>query len=928
MSQLNWDKYRQNATIFAHEWAAETDEKGEAHSFWDAFFRIFDLERRHFGKHEARVKRAGNRQGFIDFFWKGKLLVEHKSASKSKEVDWQETFRQALEYVDGLPKNERPQRVVLCNFRHFRIYDLTQKVVEKYEEVAITELPAKIRAFQFLPDFVEKIRDEEEKANIEAALQIGNIHDVLHREGYQGHDLELLLVRILFCMFAEDTNIFSAKQFTHFIEKETLENGKDVGTALEELFETLNTPMRKRGDIGHALKQFPYVNGGLFAEKLSKTPPSTMGFRNSLVTGNMKDWAEISPEIFGSLFQAVLSDTERRSLGAHFTSEKNIRRLIDPLFMRDLWAEFYAARVDSKKLEKFRKKIAALRFLDPACGCGNFLVVTYRELRLLDLEIVRTQREISTKEGVFVQLVLDTSALANISLNSFHGLEVKPVSALIAQTALWLTEHQCNRLLEVAFGQTVATIPLDDSGQIRTGNALLTDWNSLLPAGEVFDFIIGNPPFSGSKIMDDAQRTEIKTLFDHESGSGTLDYVTGWYLKAAQFIDKSPTTLAAFVSTNSICQGEQVGMLWGSLFRFGMKIRFAHQTFKWLNEAPGVAAVYCIIVGFGKQKPPVCRLFEYPDIKNDPIEAAVKNINPYLVEAGDVLIRTRSKPICDVPEMMKGSQPTDGGNLLFTEIEKDDFLKLEPFASKFIRPFIGADEFINGWQRYCLWLENAKQIDIEKLPQVVKRVEAVRQMRLLSSKEATRKWAEKPMFFTENRQPTTDYIIIPSVSSERRNYVPIGFIQSEVVASNLALIVSNADLFLFGILTSEMHMSWMRYVCGRLKSDYRYSNTLVYNNFPFPIDAPEAEKKAVETAATTLLSIRKTHQDAGKTLAQLYDPEKMPSDLLAAHQILDRAVDASYGLKKGFSSEAKRVAWLFERYEALVKKEELNKKKQ
>jgi hypothetical protein len=929
MNNMNQEIYRRRAEAFVVDYLHVRDEKGEAHSFWDRFFEIFGLQRIRYANHEARVKREGNRQGYIDLLWKGKLLVEHKSASKDKSEDFDEALRQALEYVAGLHLNERPRKLVVCNFKRFRIYDLchsigsdvdhaTQKV--DFIEISFADLPKHITDFAFMPEFAELAREQEEKANLEAVLRISNVYKTLLNAGYRGHDLELLLVRVLFCVFAEDTGIFEPKQFSEYLEKYTLDNGSDIGESLEVLFEALNTPVRmRRFEKGDPLGLFPYVNGGLFADKLSRTPPSLSGIRNALLScGDLFDWSQISPEIFGSLFQEALESTERRSLGAHYTSEKNILRLLEPLFLNDLREEFRNARRDRRKLEAFRKKISRLRFLDPACGCGNFIVVTYRELRLLDLE---TARILQGDQGV-----LDISMLENVRLENFCGIEIKPVSALIAQVALWLTKHQCNRLLNTAFHTHIKTVPIDEAAKITEGNALIINWSDLGNSGNAqasempFDYIIGNPPFSGSKIMDDEQREEIKTLFNHESGSGTLDYVTGWYLKAARYMDAHPATRTAFVSTNSISQGEQVGMLWGTLFeKHGVNIHFAHQTFKWLNEAPGVAAVFCIIVGFGKQKVARRLLFEYADIKGEPTVSEVKNINSYLVEAGNVVVRSRQKPLCKVPEIGIGNKPIDGGNYLFTIEERDAFIKTEPRAGRFFRRWIGSDEFINGWERWCLWLGETPLEELKEIPLVWERVEAVKLVRLASKSAPTQKLAEKPNRFHVENIPTTPYLVIPEVSSERRLYIPIGYEDPGTLASNLVKIISDATLFHFGVMTSEMHMAWVRAVCGRLESRYRYSKDIVYNNFPFPSSAGIDQQALVESAAQAVLDVRKAYQDKGDSLAKLYDPEKMPADLLKAHQALDKAVDACYGIKKGFTSEVKRVAFLFELYEGLVK---------
>lgn len=916
MTQPQLEQYRKKATAFALEWAHERDEKGEAHSFWDAFFRIFDLERRHFARHESRVSRTGKSKGFIDLFWPGKLLVEHKSAHKNRPEDWADTLRQALDYIEELPVAQRPKVVVLCNFKRFQVFDLAAPTgtAAPTAEVDIADLGQQIQVFDFIPRFAGQIFEEEETANLRAIEYMAAVHDVLNKSGYRGRDLELLLVRVLFCLFAEDTGIFEHKQFSKFIEHDTLENGSDIGQALVELFEVLDTPVRGRGEhIQGRLRQFPYVNGGLFAEPLSAPPPALMGIRQVLLNCAPFDWSEISPEIFGSLFQAVLSSAERRSLGAHFTSERNIRRLIEPLFLRELWAELEEARQNPKKLEALRRKIGGLRFLDPACGCGNFLVVTYRELRLLDLEILKIQFAASG------QYVADISAVANVRLDQMYGIEIKPVSALIAQTALWLTDHQCNRLLQNSVGTAVPSIPLAKNTQIQIANALQTDWAALLPAGQAFDYVIGNPPFLGHHYQSAEQKADLIKVFDSKNALGTLDFVSCWFIKAARLIQNTNTKVA-FVSTNSISQGEQVGLLWNEMWKYKIFIHFAHNTFRWNNEAPGVAAVHCIITGFAAFDIKEKWLYDYSaSISGDPMPVKVKNLNPYLIDAENILISNRSEPLCGTPRMLWGNKPTDGGNFLFEdEVELESFLKSEPKAEQWIRPYMGGEDFIKGKRRWCLWIKDITSDELFSMPEVAQRVELVRRMRLESKAEATRKKANFPHVFAQVAQPESDYIAIPEVSSERRLYIPIAFISSSVIASNTIQFIPSNDKFLFGVLTSEMHMAWMRYVCGRLKSDYRYSNSIVYNNFPFPTAPTPEQRGAVEAAAQAVLEVRQRH--APKSLAELYDPNKMPADLLAAHQALDRAVDAAYGLKKGFASEAKRVAWLFERYGELTNK--------
>jgi hypothetical protein len=598
-----------------------------------------------------------------------------------------------------------------------------------------------------------------------------------------------------------------------------------------------------------------------------------------------------------------MDEKARRNLGAHYTSEKNILKLIKPLFLDALHEEFAKVRTNKNKLFEFHKKLRSLRFLDPACGCGNFLVIAYRELRLLELEVLRA----SNASG---QQTLDVHSLINLDVDQFYGIEIEEFPAQIAQVALWLMDHQMNLLVSEEFGLYFARIPLKSSANIVHGNALQIDWDYVIPA-ERLSYIMGNPPFVGAKFMDDAQRADVAGVFGNIKNAGLLDFVAAWYVKGATMM-RGTRVRCAFVSTNSITQGEQVGVLWSWMLSQGVKIFFAHRTFQWNNEARGMAAVHCVIVGFSQEDISPKWLFEYEDIKGEPQRISVGNINPYLVDAPDTVLNTRNTPICPSPEIGIDNKPIDEGNYLFSEEEKIEFLKAEPRAEKYFRRWLGSDEFLNGYHRYCLWLGDCSPTELYAMPDVIQRIEAVRNFRLASKSAPTRKLAETPTRFHVENMPEGNYLIIPEVSSERRLYIPIGFETPETLCSNLVKIVTNATLYHFGILQSLMHNAWTRTVCGRLKSDYRYSSGIVYNNFPWPENPTDAQKQAVGQAAQSVLDART--QFPGSTLAALYDPLTMPPVLLKAHQVLDKAVDAAYG-KKSFPNEAARVAFLFELYQ-------------
>ena len=628
--------------------------------------------------------------------------------------------------------------------------------------------------------------------------------------------------------------------------------------------------------------------------------------RKALLDCCALDWSAISPAIFGSLFQSIMDREARRNLGAHYTSEQNILKLINPLFMDDLRAEFKKVRNNKNRLFEFHKKLKSLRLLDPACGCGNFLVIAYRELRLLELEILRA----SSKSVRGESRTLDIHSMISLNVDQFYGIETEEFPAQIAQVALWLMDHQMNLMVSQEFGMYFARIPLETSAKIVHGNALRMDWNEVVLA-ERLNFIMGNPPFVGKNFQNSEQKRDMGQIYGNSKYSTGLDYVTAWYKKSLPFIKSNNEIKCAFVSTNSITQGEQVYMFWPDLIEKGVRIHFAHRTFQWTNEGKGKAAVHCVIIGFGLKEAKQKRLFEYEQITGKPHEIKARNINPYLVDADNTIIPARRKPLCNCPKMVNGSKPADGGNLILSGSEKDELLKLQPGAEKWINPYSMGNEFIKGIPRFCLWLKHCPPEKLRKMPHVIKRVEAVREMRSKSADKSTRSFAERPTVFHADRQSETSYLAIPRVSSEKRTYVPVGFLPSDHIAGDKLHTVPNANLYHFGIVTSLMHMAWMRSVTPRLKSDYQYSALIVYNNFPWPKKHTARRKQIIEEKAKAVLDARAKFPDS--TLADLYDPLAMPPGLLKAHKALDKAVDTAYG-KRSFKTEAERVAFLFELY--------------
>ncbi|MEW6646654.1 MAG: DNA methyltransferase [Pseudomonadota bacterium] len=917
---LSWNEIKSRALAFSKHWADAGNEDAEAKPFLIAFFEIFGITNKRVASFEHAVKKHGGGSGYVDLFWPGILLVEMKSRGRNLD----RAYTQAMDYFPGIAERDLPRYVLVCDFARFRLHDLSDGSVHEFP---LAELYKNVRLFGFIAGYQTQVIKPQDPINIKAAERMGRLHDQLKAIGYDGRPLELYLVRLLFCLFAEDTSLFEKRQFQDYVEQRTSADGSDLAHHLTTLFHVLNTPYEKRlKNLDEELADFPYINGRLFEEML---PPASFdaAMRESLLDLCGLDWSRISPAIFGSLFQSIMDDTARRNLGAHYTSEENILKLIKPLFLDALWAEFEKIRHNKNKLFEFHKRLRTLTFFDPACGCGNFLVITYRELRLLELEVLRAAHTSG-------QQMLDIHQLISVDVDQFYGIEIEEFPAQIAQVALWLTDHQMNLKVSEEFGAYFARIPLTHSATIVHDNALRIAWADVL-APERCSYILGNPPFVGAKYMNDAQREDTRQVFGDIENAGLLDLVAAWYVKAARYMHSLPSPSgrgaggegssirAAFVSTNSITQGEQVGALWGWLLAQGIKIHFAHRTFAWSNEARGKAAVHCVIVGFGLEDVADKTIFEYEDIRGEAHAVKAANINPYLVDAPDIILPRRTRPISQIQEIGIGSQPIDDGNFLFTTEEKDEFLRIEPAAEKYFHRWLGSVEFINGYERWALWLGDCPPQELRQLPESMKRVDAVRKFRLASKRKQTVAAASSPTHFGTELIPTQPYLLIPKVSSEKRRFIPIGFIEPTTFCSDLVFMMPNASLFDFGILTATMHNAWVRSVCGRLKSDYRYSASIVYNNFPWPFsltptlslgEREQKQRAVIEAAAQGVLDARSAH--AGASLADLYDPLTMPPDLLKAHQKLDAAVDAAYGFKGG--NDAARVAFLFGLYQQLV----------
>ncbi len=908
--RLSWNEVRGRAAAFADEWKDASYEKGEAQSFYNDFFEAFGVRRRTVARYEEHVAKLDNSHGFIDLFWPGVLLVEHKSAGR----DLEKAYGQAGEYFDALPENERPRYILVSDFRTFELRDLDERGEISFP---LADLPNHVEAFGFILGVQRRTFRDQDPANVRAAELVGRLHDALDEAGYRGHDLERFLVRTVFCLFADDTGIFEPRDiFLELIEERTSEDGSDTGTRLSELFQVLDTPDSERQkNLDEDLARFPYVDGALFEGPL-RIPSFDAAMRSALLDACRFDWSNISPAIFGALFQSVMDPAERRAQGAHYTTEKNILKVIEPLFLDDLRAEFerLKRRRDSRRrpeLLRFQERLGQLRFFDPACGCGNFLIIAYRELRQLEIEVL---------QEVYSDRQLDALAqsLSVVNVDRFHGIEIGEFPARIAETALWMMDHLMNNRLSLAFGLTYARIPLEKSPNIVHGDALEIDWADVLPP-EDCSFVLGNPPFVGAKYQTAEQRAQVRGIAALGKTGGTLDYVAAWFVKAGEYVGAGNARIG-FVATNSITQGEQVAQLWPVLFdRCKLEIAFAHRTFAWGSDARGKAHVHVVVLGLDRREAsrPEKRLFSYPDLNGEPEESRHAVLSPYLFDAEGLAdphltVREESAPINGMRKLIIGSKPIDGGNYIFDAEERTAFLDEEPGAESRLRPFVGAREYLQGGRRWILALHDASPALLARLPRVRERIAAVRAYRKASKSAPTRKLAETPTVYHVNVLPDAPFLVIPENSSERREYAPIGWLEPPVIPSNKLRLLSDATLTDFALLTSAMHMAWVRHIGGRLKSDFQYSVGVTYNTFPTPPD--DADRSGLEPLAQAVLDARDAHPDA--TLADLYAPDLMPPDLRRAHRTLDRAVDRLYRRKR-FASERERVEHLFMLYEKM-----------
>ena len=898
---LSTNEIRIRATKFAEDWKDATREKSESQTFWNEFFDIFAIKRRSVAKYEEQVKNIKNNEGFIDLFWPEVLLIEQKSKGR----DLNKAMEQADEYFLQLEEKLRPRYMLACDFQDWHLVDLDEGIEYSFK---LSELPDKVEYFNFMRGITQEKIHDEDPVNLKASDMMGKIYDILDESGYPIHETHFLLTRLTYCLFADDAGIFEPHILQKYIRNRTSEDGSDLGAKLIQLFQVLNKPIDSRqSNLDEDLAKFPFINGNLFKDNIS-IPAFNSKMRNLLIEASEFNWSKVSPAIFGSLFQSVMNPEERRKGGSHYTSEANIMKVIKPLFLDDLTKEFETinSRKDNhriKELERFQIKLSNLKFLDPACGAGNFLIIAYREIRRLELKIIE---EIHDKR----KQLLDVSILSKVDVDQFFGIEINEFSARIAEVALWMMDHIMNNELSKNYGLAYTRIPLKNHPNIANTDALEIDWNEILPSSEC-SYIFGNPPYGGAKYQTEKQRDQIKKIANIGKSGGTLDYVCGWLFKAGQYVDK--TASISFVTTNSITQGEQVGQLWPTLLeKYHLTINFAHREFKWTSDARGKAHVTVIILGLAKTSRNEKRLF-YVD--NDKIVEENPNyILPYLIGSNELLpiVKETSNPINNFSQMKMGSKPIDDGHYIFTEKEKAEFLSKEPNAKSFLKPFVNAKEFLRRKNRWILALHNIKPNELKNLPETKKRIELVKSFRLESKSKQTRKLAETPTLYHLNVIPTETFLVIPRVTSEKREYIPIGYMTPPTIPSDAIMIVEHANLELFGLITSKMHMIWLKIIGGKLETRYRYSAGMVYNTFPIP----DTNYDSLKQYAQKVLDVREHFKDS--TMVDLYDPTTMPPDLKKAHFSLDCAVDKLYR-KKPFQSDHERIEYLLEMYGNMLK---------
>lgn len=927
---MNIREQKKKAKEFVARWKDRGKERSESQPFWiDLLRSVYGIENPEtYIDFETPV--AMDNTSYMDgYILKTKTLIEQKGRNKDltkairqSDGSYLTPFQQAKRYSINLPYSKRPRWIITCNFKEFFIYDMEQPNSEA-TVIKLEELPKEFYRLEFLVDKTNEQLEHETTVSTQAGKIVGEIYDALLQQ-YKDpdkdsslHAINQLIVRLVFCFYAEDSGLFGTKlAFHNYLNRFP---SKDIRRALQDLFEVLDTPIEDRDPyLNEELAIFPYVNGGMFTERNIEIPQFTNKLRDLILNhaSSSFDWSSISPTIFGAVFESTLNPVTRHSGGMHYTSIENIHKIIDPLFLDDLKEELNSIRqlkqkkTITEKAKAFQNKLASLTFFDPACGSGNFLTETYISLRRLENEAIK----LYTGDNVRLDVGED---LVKVKLKQFYGIEINDFAVSVAKTALWIAESQMLEETKDIIYSDIDFLPLKSYTYISVGNALMTDWETIVDRDKL-SYIIGNPPFIGARKMSQVQKDNLKSNFNGYKGVGNLDFVSTWFLKSAQFIQDTDVEVA-LVATNSITQGEQANLLWQILVQdYSIHINFAYQTFKWNSEADDKAAVHCVIVGFSLSDKADKVLFDSSGQPNK-----VKKINGYLLETDNVFLKNRATPLCDVPKMRFGSMPNDNGLLSkYSQEEKDNICQKYPMAKKFFRPLYGSEEFINNRVRWCIWLKDANPSEWRKIKPIMNSVQGVKNYRESSPRDATKKLATTPYLFGEIRQPNEEYLLVPSVSSEKRRYIPIGFLSSNIIANNVAQIIPNASLYHFGILTSNVHMAWMRTVAGRLKSDYRYSAKIVYNNFPWPT-VTDKQKERIEKTAKAILDIRKKYPK--NSLADLYDELTMPPDLRKAHQENDKVVMEVYDMtktdngRKTWLSESETVAKLFEMYADLNK---------
>jgi hypothetical protein len=881
-----WTDIKIRAMAFSQRWRDARSEVAESQPFVTALLKVFGVEDPLLvGQFEYKIVNSDDHSRYVDYLWPKKIAIEMKSRGESLE----NALIQLENYMKLLPPELTPNLWLVSNFEYMHVKRISSKQKVTFPTL---ELSKKVKYFADITDFsTERDYDYQIEANVKAAEKMAKLHDSLESLGYVGHELEIYLVRLLFCLFADSTDIFRDHAFLEYVEA-SKKDGSDLSSRLGILFEILNMPGEVRSSRPHLspeLKKFQYIDGSLFSELLHTPDFDAPTYKTLLDCCANFDWSSISPAVFGSMFQGIMDKNNRRLLGAHYTSEENILKLIKPLFLDKLWSEFEILKVGTKQnLDAFHVKLSKLKFFDPACGCGNFLIVAYREIRKLESEVLKYQFEGDGK-------VVELENFVKVNVNQFYGIEYLEFPSQIAQVGMWLCDHQMNIALSERFSSYFVRLPLKAKAEIVHGNALRMNWDEIIPNKEI-DYIFGNPPFIGSKIRSDEQKADMEYVFSGTKGWGNLDYVASWYKKSFDYI-KGTKIKCAFVSTNSIAQGEQPALLWKPLMEDGAHINFGLPTFKWTNEAKGQAAVHCVIIGFSN-------------------EASKSELNQYLLNGPAIFVESRKRPLCDVPQIGIGCKPIDGGNYLFYEEEKNDFIKKEPKSEKWFRQWMGAKEFINGYSRFFLLLKDCPRHELRLLPECLKLVEAVKESRSNSQSPGTVKLANNPLAFHVENSPDCRYIAIPEASSERRRYIPMAFLEPTIIPSNQLLVIPGATFYHFGVLTSDIHMAWVKKIGGRLKSDYRYSKHIVYNNFPWP--NPNAKQiAAVEATAQAIIDARNKYPE--DSLADLYDHRDiMPNELLKAHQANDNAVFKSYGFTMKNRTDETYIKALLKLYQSLT----------